>query len=236
MDCEGKELEAAETAPVREDDLETRMAAWHAARDEEYKHLKWQASALIRSFEGWNDIGSREDWLEVLEESRDNYLSGRFLLEHMGAERYLDARQYATLLTLRRKLIEDLGIQTAQEMLLIDVAVLAYHHMLRVNTWIGNLALHVESEFFGRESPTVRVRKQHGRSAVEGLDVEGTIARLGQQMLPLLDRSSHMMLRALKAVHDLRQAPSPSVAIGQAGQVNVGAVQTNLASPGHSGT
>ena len=47
--------------------------------------------------------------------------------------------------------------------------------------------------------------------------------------MPLLDRSNRMMLRNLKALQARRQPPVPSVSIGQAGQVNVAAVQANRA-------
>jgi hypothetical protein len=73
---------------------------------------------------------------------------------------------------------------------------------------------------------------EYGRSSAEGLNVEGAIEALGQSMLPLLDRSSRVMIRALKTINELRAAPTPAVAIGQAGQANVGAVQTNSATAG----
>ena len=40
-----------------------------------------------------------------------------------------------------------------------------------------------------------------------------------------------MMLRNLHALREYRRPPLPSVSIGQAGQVNVAAVQANRAAP-----
>jgi len=215
-------------------DIEERIRKWRELDEQAYKTLRWQASALMRAFDGWPAIGNQEDWAKKYEEARDGYASGHFLLERIGAERYLDPDFLATLLSLRRQIIEDLGVRSTHEMMLVDVAVLSYYHLLRINGWIGNLALHIESEFFVRESPTAKFSKEYGRGAVEGLRVEDSIARLGEQLLPLLDRSSRMMIRALKAIRDLRQTPAPTVAIGQAGQVNVGTAQENRAVLGAS--
>ena len=55
------------------------------------------------------------------------------------------------------------------------------------------------------------------------------VERLGQQLVPLLDRSNRMMLRNLKARRERGRTPAPSVSIGSAGQVNVAAQQVNAA-------
>ena len=54
--------------------------------------------------------------------------------------------------------------------------------------------------------------------------VEERLARLGEQLLPLQDRASRMLIRHLKALAELRRGPAPAVAIGRAHQVNVGGV------------
>ena len=70
----------------------------------------------------------------------------------------------------------------------------------------------------GEGKPGVKVR---------GLRVEEIVERLAEKLMPLLDRSNRMMLRNLKALREHRRPPTPSVSIGQAGQVNVGAQQVN---------
>jgi hypothetical protein len=37
--------------------------------------------------------------------------------------------------------------------MLIDRAVSAYQDFIRVTGWIGNLSIHIEREFFGRDAP-----------------------------------------------------------------------------------
>src|SRR5918992_3642601 len=93
----------------------------------------------------------------MVEKAADDLETGCFLIDRLGAERYLDPELMAALLVLRRRLIDEYGAESAADLMLIDVAVLAYHHTLRVNGWIGNLAGQVESEVFGTEGLSVAV-------------------------------------------------------------------------------
>jgi hypothetical protein len=156
--------------------------------------------------------------------------TGGFFIDRLGAERYLDPELMAALLVLRRRLIDEYGAESAADLMLIDVAVMGYYHTLRINGWIGNLATEIESELFGTEGMSVVVdgrKRSTWDVRIKGLRVVQIIDRLGEQILPLLDRSNRMMLRNLKALEARRQPPAPSVSIGQAGQVNVASVQTN---------
>jgi len=45
-----------------------------------------------------------------------------------------------------------------------------------------------------------------------------------------MERANRMMLRNLKALQEIRREPAPTVAIGQAGQVNIADRQLNVAS------
>jgi len=56
----------------------------------------------------------------------------------------------ATLLSLRQRVIAEWGITTAAEAMMVDLALLSYYQALRVNGWIGDLALFIEHEFFGQ--------------------------------------------------------------------------------------
>ena len=49
---------------------------------------------------------------------------------------------------------------TPAAMMLIDRAVSAYQDFMRVTGWVGNLALHIEHEFFGRDGPGAQFRDQ----------------------------------------------------------------------------
>ncbi len=115
--------------------------------------------------------------------------------------------------------------------MLIDSAVLAYYHQLRINGWIGDLAGWLEREFFGKDRLTANVAGDPHRPVeeVRGLAVEYIVERIVEQLLPLLDRSNRMLLRNLKALKALREGPAPSVSIGSAGLVHVAGEQMNTA-------
>jgi hypothetical protein len=145
-------------------------------------------SALARSRAGVRTPQERAQ----MEKAGDTLGNGRFLVQQLGAERYLDPAMVAALITLRQKLIADLKRPTkAADIMIIDSAVLAYYNMLRVQGWIGNLALVVERELFGQEP----LNELHGEGVGEKLTED--IRRLGEVLLPLQDRAQKMMLRIL---------------------------------------
>ena len=123
-------------------------------------------------------------------------------------------------------MINEHGPTTATELMMIDGAMMSYYHQLRINGWMGNLAPQVEHEFFGKESLTAAFKGEYGSAAgnIRGLKVEELVKRLGEQILPLVDRSNRMMLRNVKA---LRERPRPSVHIDRVGQMSVADSQAN---------
>jgi len=198
------------TSDAERGDIEARF---RAALEQDRRHaeqLRRDARAAFRALEGWQRIGSPEEWMKVCEESQEEYQSGQFLLERLGAERHLDPKLMATLLSLRRRLVAEWGITTAAETMLVDLAILGYYHALRVQGWVGDLALLIEHEFFGQASPARRGA---------GLEVEDQVRRLGEHLMPLLDRANRVLIRNLKAIKELRQGPNPAIAIGRAEQV-----------------
>src|SRR6266849_5380416 len=136
-------------------DVDDRDAQLRAALEkdrQQARQLRWNTQATYRAMQGWQSVDSEEDWLKLCADSREQHESGQFLLERLGAERYLDPKLMATLLSLRQRLIAEGGITTAAEMMLVDLAVLNYYHALRVQGWIGDSALHIEHEVFGQDA------------------------------------------------------------------------------------
>jgi 6-phosphogluconate dehydrogenase len=84
-----------------------------------------------------------------------------FLLERLGADRYLDPTLMATILGLRQRLIAESAITTAAETML---AVLSYYETLQVQGWIADLAVRIEHDFFGDDAFTEMARKGHRRA------------------------------------------------------------------------
>ena len=199
---------------------------------ERRQKLTSDTRAVFRAMDGWARVEDADAWQEMVAKAAEDPETGGSFIDRLGAERHLDPELMAALLVLRRRLVDGYGAESAADLMLIDVAVMGYYHTLRINGWVGNLATEVEHEFFGTEGMGVVVdgRQRSTRDVrIEGLRVVRIIDRLGEQILPLLDRSNRMMIRNLKALEARRQPPAPSVSIGQAGQVNVAAVQANKA-------
>jgi hypothetical protein len=216
-------------------DADDSNAELQAARDRDRQRalqIRRNARATFRAMEGWWRVDSEEDWLKVCADSQEQYESGRFLLERLGAERYLDPKLMATLGSLRQTIIAEWGITTA-EMMLLDHALLGYYNALRVQGWIGDLALHIEDEFFGQDALAEmgqRPVRRPGR-----FSFEEDVRRLSEQLMPLLDRANRMLIRNLKAIKELRQGLVPAIAIGRAEQVTVTNEQNGRARRNGSG-
>ena len=203
-------------------DWEAYKEAYERGLAKRHERLQHDARATFRAMDGWSTVKDEAAWLQAVEKADDALGSGRFLIDRLGAERQLDPELMAALIVLRRRLLCEHQAVGAAELLLIDSVLIAWYHTLRINGWIGNFALLVEHEFFQTEGPRAKLRKQYGYQ-VEGLKVEDWISRIGEQLLPLLDRCNRLMLRNLRALRDPRQRQAANVTIGAAGQVNVGA-------------
>lgn len=211
------------------DDLETRLQQARAEDQQRYTHLLWDARAVMRAMQGWQgmDRNTEEGWQQACVEARERYQSGRFLIERLGAERFLDPTLMAILWQLRQTLVEEYGAATPTATMVSDLAVMPYYNALRVQGWMGDLALQVEHECFGQEEPTPKLQRNWG--VAKGLAVETTL-------LPLFERANRQLLRNLHALRALRHGPVPAVAIGHASQVNLGQQQVNLAPRGRHET
>ena len=104
--------------------------------------------------------------------------------------------------------------------MVIDLAIMSYFNALRVQGWIGDLALLSEPEWFGEESLRVKLRQQY-RAHFEGFAVEEQLQRLKEQLLPLCERVNRQLRQHLQMWKRPQSGPLPTVAIGRAGQVNV---------------
>jgi hypothetical protein len=172
--------------------------------------LSDNSMAVTRAMRQWYPReGDRERQVERVLTS---YEDGSFLIDRLGAGMVVDQDLAVVLLDLRRRLIDDYG-DTPTAMMLIDRAVSAYQDFMRVTGWVGNLALHIEHEFFGRDGPGAQFRDRYGREGrtVRGLTVEEHLVHLREGLLPLAERCGRVMREALAALEMLRAAPSPAV-------------------------
>jgi hypothetical protein len=107
--------------------------------------------------------------------------------------------------------------------MLIDRAVVAYRDFLRITGWVGNLALSIEHEFFGRDGPSAHFRDRYGREgrSVRGLTVEQHLVHLREGLIPLAERCGRVMREALTSLEMLRAAPSQAVERSRPVQISV---------------
>jgi hypothetical protein len=208
-------------------DLKAEFQAARQADHRQYQELRKNARAVMRAFEGWRPIRSLEEWQAACDDARERYQSGRFLLERLGAERFLDPQLMATLWQLRQGLLEECGAQSPAMTMIVDVAVMAYANALRIQGWVGDLSLSIEHELFAEDSLRIKLRQQYGPQ-FDGFTVEEALRRLREQLLPLFERANRQVLQNLQALQRPRPGSSPTVAIGRAGQVNVAQQQVNV--------
>jgi hypothetical protein len=83
--------------------------------------------------------------------------------------------------------------------MVIDLAVMTYHNALRVQGWIGDLALVIEHELFGEDSLKVKLCGQFGPQ-FNGFTVEEALRRLREHLLPVWERANQQLIRNLEAL------------------------------------
>lgn len=191
---------------------ERRVAAELNAQHQE---LRDQAQALLAAVKGQRGIRRKEDWEVLFKQAKVKQDTGRFIIERLGAERFLEPELMATLAQLRKDLLTEIEQPNAADRMMADSAVIAYYNMLRVQGWIGSLCLTVERELFG-QAPLSEI---HGPTVGNQLAEE--TARLEDVLMPLVDRCQRMMTRSIAHLEARRGKSATTVMVGQAGQVNV---------------
>ena len=208
-------------------DLKAEFQAARQADRWRYMQLRRNARAVMRAMQGWGCIRSVEEWQAACNDASKRYQSGRFLIERLGAERFLDPQLMATLWQLRQGLMEEYGASSPAMTMVIDLAVMAYYNVLRVQGWIGDLTLSIEQELFAEDALKVKLRQRYGRQ-VDGFAVEAHLQRLKEQLLPLFERANRQLLSNIQGLRQGRPRVLPTVAIGRARQVNIAQQQVNL--------
>jgi len=177
----------------------------------------------------WAGIESQEDWDRFKQEALEGYVEGRFFVERIGRCREVDATLAATLLNMRQAWIKEYDVKTVPEFVLLDMALVSYYHLLRINTEIGDLEGSIEWSYFILDAP----RKEDERTFYtpekreNRARLEDTVDRLKENLLPFLDRFNRMFIRNLKALRDLKRA-NIQLNIGQVGQLNIAEKQINV--------
>jgi hypothetical protein len=87
--------------------------------------LKKEAKGLFDAVKGRRGAYSEEYWQDTFKNAKESYASGKFLLERLGADRYLDLPLFATLCQLRDGLLRGIENPTTADLMLADTAIIA---------------------------------------------------------------------------------------------------------------
>jgi hypothetical protein len=210
-EAERKELAAFE---ARQHEREER-------RDRTYRLLMLDAQACARSMFHSPQLDSLEEWEATVSKSLADYHSGRALMDQLGADRLLDAPTAGMLLAIRRGLIDETNATSASELVLIDMAVIAFANAMRVQSMIGNTALLIETEMFGQPTLRAKWKKEHGGrpNDIQGLAVEEHVLQLRDKLLPLVEKFHRIARESIETISRMRQVPA--MAVERAEPVNI---------------
>lgn len=211
------------TEVIADPAAEQHEAKVQAELNAQFVELKRQARGTFEAIKGRRGARTEEYWQELVAKAKLDYDSGNFLIGRMGACRQLDLPLVATLLQVRKELLNGIDSPTAGDRMLADSAIIAYRNLLRIQGWIGSLCLVVERELFGQRSLDDVI------GSTEAAEVNVQVERLEQILLPALDRCHRMLIRALDRLEARKSGkPSASISIGSAGQVNLASNIQNL--------
>lgn len=205
-------------------------AEFNAAMERRITEVKQQSlrekkdcSLLYRGELSWNGITTQEDFDKQYLQTIDDYRNGNFFLQRIGRYREVDAPLSLLLINLRNQWIQEYDVKTAPEFMLVDMALTAYFHFIRMNEAINNILANIEWDQFALEVP--QFHRKNGDRIMDKKEnkaiAEGLAHKLAEVMEPSLDKYQRMFTRSLKAIRDLKRG-NVMLNIGRVGQMNLG--------------
>ncbi len=184
--------------------------------------IKKNANVLKRTFPELTKLKVQEDWDLAYELVEKDYLSGQFLIDNLGADRYVEPKIAMTILMLRQKMIQDMQLDSAAEYMLMDTALMANYNAIKLQRMFGDLAVLVEKELFQEDSLSQNL-KDDGSLDLTKFKVEVMLNRASDSLMVLIEKSTKVMILSLKALRDYK---SGTLSI-RAEQINIGNQQLN---------
>jgi len=218
--------------PLSEEELAARHATWWKERQERAEALVNDSRRSWAAMQGWDAVQTQADWDATMDRTVEEWHSGELFIRMLGAQRYLDPPHTALMFHLWHHFVGTYRPAGPAEYLAIAMALFAFHHLIRVNEFAGNMASRLEFQFFDTTPLQVRLVERDGTpkraDQVAQIEAREALEQFGRDALPLMDRLNRMVIRNLKALRDLKAAPV-ALNVQNYGQLNVGQVQTNLA-------
>jgi hypothetical protein len=170
---------------------------------------------VYRAALDWVGINSEGDIYQYLERVAGELDSGEFFLARIGRIAHTDPSLTIALLVMRMRWIEEFHAVGMAEKILIDQALIALYHQLRLTELIGNAEARAEYQFFGDKPLKYEELDRRGGHQYK---VDEYLDRLREAQMPALDRCQRMVIRSLR---ELRRYRDPRLTIQHAEQVNV---------------
>lgn len=207
--------------------LEAEVQARAVAVREERAAMIKRCSHTYRAALSWVSIRDEADLAELLERVDREMGSGEFWLARIGLIAQTDPLLVMTLSAIRQKWLEEYQVSTTPEKLLVDQAMIALYHQLRLHELAGNVQGRAEHDFFGTE-PLRAVDVGH-RDGVKQYEVDEHLRRVDERLLSAMARCHRMISSSLRLL--ARWKRPGRVTIHNEGQVNLGAQQVNVTAP-----
>jgi len=207
-----------EDTPLSDEDV--RVAISDPPNVPARQRIKSNANVLKRTFPEISNLRTQDDVERAYVLIEDDYFSGQFLIETLGAQRYVEPRIAMTILMLRRKMMEDMQLETATELMLMDAALTAHYNSIKAQRMLGDIAIHVERELF-HDDP---LDPKDGRNLdVSKFKFEGMLNQASGSLMTIIDSANKTMIRSIKALGDLNKG----TLLIRAEQVNIADKQIN---------
>lgn len=213
------ELTAAERAEMDETDriAEQRKHKHH----QRFRRIKRSAyTAIAVTEEKIRCTLPRNDREKILE-AAGRFENGTFVLKRTGLDIGLDPEMAAVLNHIRSELIEEVPNPKLQDIIAVDMVVMALRQFYRLNAWLENISLTLEREMFLEEG----LAEIHGPDKAERIELR--IALLETKIMKMIERVSNQVFRALDRLPSGCRETATKPLIGRADQVNIGSQVLN---------
>lgn len=195
--------------------------------DEPYRQAVRRCQYRYRAILDWAQFhGSSEDFMRAFERAAQDIESGEFFFTRIGRVAETDPSLVMALLVLRLRLIEEYDTQNVLERMLIDQALIAFYHQIRLHELAGNVEARAEHAFFGDTPLRWAEWDRHGGYQTQA---DEYLRDINQRLLPAIERCQRMLMRSLR---ELRKLRSHHLTIHSAQQVNVARQQVVYAREG----
>jgi len=205
--------------------VEAEMREREQEQRKERAEMIRRCSHTYRAALSWASIRDEQELAELLERVDAEMASGRFWLSRLGLSAQTDPMLTLTLSAIRQRWLEEYAVTTIPERILVDQAMIALYHQLRLHELAGNLEGRTEHEFFGTEP--LRAVNLSTHDAISQYEVDEHLKRTSEKLMSAIARCHRMVMSSLRML--ARWKRPDRVMIHNDGQVNLGVQQVNVA-------